>query len=73
MTDEMREKLLKFTDIQPVVIEGWPDAHHVFFWATNQRFCITPHGCETKEEAEFMRDMFCVALEKVIREIVVTT
>lgn len=64
----MRERIKQYTDIQPVVIEDWPDAHHVFLKVTNQRFCISPHGCETKDEAEWMRDMLCVALEKIIAD-----
>lgn len=60
--------LKKYTDIQPVVMEGFPDAHHVFLQVTNQRFCVTPHGCDTKEDAEWMRDQLCVALEKILRD-----
>lgn len=55
----------KYVEIAPVVMNGYPDAHHVFFRVMNQRFCVTPHGCETKEEAEWFMNMFCVALAKV--------
>ena len=58
----------RYTDIQPVVMEGFPDAHHVFLQVTNQRFCVSPHGCEMKEEAEWMREMLCVALAKVVAD-----
>lgn len=58
----------RYVTITPVVIEDWPDAHHVFLQVTNQRFCVTPDGCETKEEAEWTRDMLCVALDQVVRE-----
>ena len=56
----------KYTDVKPVVMEGYPDAHHVFLISTNQRFCVSLYGCETKEEAEWMRDMLCVALGKIL-------
>lgn len=65
---DLRRKIEKYTDIKPVVIEDWPDAHHVFLQVTNQRFCVTPHACETKDEAEFKRDMLCVAIEKIVRD-----
>ena len=41
----------KYVEIRPVVIEGQPDAHNVFLKVTNQSFCVTPYGCETKDEA----------------------
>lgn len=65
----MRELIEKYTNIQPVVMEGCPDAHHVFLQVTNQRFCVSPYGCETKEDAEMVRDMLCVALEKIVRDV----
>jgi len=72
MTDEWTTRraphMERYVTIAPVVIEDWPDAHHVFLQVTNQRFCVTPHGCETKEEAEWTRDMLCVALDQIIRE-----
>lgn len=55
----------RYVTVSPVVMEGHPDAHHVFLQVTNQRFCVSPHGCETKEEAEWIRDMLCIALAKV--------
>jgi hypothetical protein len=64
----MSDAMKRYTSIAPVIIEDWPDAHHVFFHATNQRFCVTPHGCETKEEAEWMREQLCVALGKVVTD-----
>jgi hypothetical protein len=64
----MRERIKRYTDVQPVVMEGFPDAHNVFLQVTNQRFCVTPHGCESKEGAEWMRDMLCIALEKIVMD-----
>ena len=58
----------KYTSIQPVVMEGFPEAHHVFLHATNQSFCVSHYGCETKEEAEWMQDQLCVALAKIVAD-----
>lgn len=63
-----RKQVEKFIDIKPVVMEGFPDAHNVFLQVTNQRFCVTPYGCDTKEDAEWMRDMLAVALERIVIE-----
>ena len=64
----MKDRLRKFIEISPVVVEGEPDAHNVILKVTNQSFCVTQHGCETKELAEWTADMLCVALEKIVRE-----
>lgn len=64
----MRDRIMKYTEILPVVMEGSPDAHNVFLKVTNQRFCVTQYGCDTKEEAEWTRDMLCVALEKIVTD-----
>lgn len=58
----------RYVTIAPVVMDGFPDAHHVFLQVTNQRFCVTPEGCETKEDAEWARDMLCVALAKIVAD-----
>jgi hypothetical protein len=58
----------KYTLILPVVMEDFPDAHNVFLQVTNQRFCVTPHGCETKKEAEWIQVALCVALAQVVED-----
>jgi hypothetical protein len=58
----------KYVEIRPVVMKGYPDAHNVFLKVTNQIFCVTPYACETKEEAEWTRDMLCVALAKIVSD-----
>src|SRR5882672_8709203 len=58
----------KYTLILPVADEDFPDAHNVFLQVTNQRFCVTPHGCESKEQAEWFRDQLCVALAKIVED-----
>ncbi len=60
--------MAKYVEIRPVVIQGQPDAHHVFLKVTNQSFCVSHYGCETKDEAEWMRDQLCVALAKIIED-----
>src|SRR5258706_12036049 len=64
MTDAASMK--KYTLVQRVVMEGFPDAHNVFLQVTNQRFCVSPHGCDTKEDAEWMQDQLCAALAKLV-------
>ncbi len=58
----------RYVEIKPVVMRGWPDAHNVFLKATNQSFCVSPYGCESKEDAEWVRDMLCVALAKIVAD-----
>lgn len=68
MSTRRNPEMEKYVEIQPVVMLGSPDAHNVFLKVTNQRFQVTPYGCETKEDAEWTRDMLCVALAKVITD-----
>lgn len=65
----MREKLRKFIEVKPVVVEGEPDAHNVILRVTNQSFNVTPYACDTKEDAEWVADQLCVALERLVREV----
>lgn len=58
----------KYVIISPVVMEDYPDAQNVYLQAGNQRFCFSPHGCETKDEAEWMRDMLCIALDQIVKD-----
>jgi hypothetical protein len=37
----------------------------------NQTFCVTPFAAENREEAEWMRDVLCVALEKIVEDEIV--
>lgn len=64
----MKDRLRKFIDIKPCVVDGTPDAHNVFLQVTNQRFTVTPYACDTKEDAEWMADMLAIALEKIVNE-----
>ncbi len=48
----------KYVEIRPVILQGWPDAQNVFLKVSNQEFRVTPHSCETRQEAEFMSASF---------------
>lgn len=54
----------KYVPLAPVVMEGFPDAHNVFLQVRNQRFTIG-YAAETKQEAEWVRDMLCIALARI--------
>ena len=62
------EKFKAYTLILPVVVEGSPDAYNVFLQSTNQRFCVTPYACDTREDAEWMQEQLCMALEKIVND-----
>lgn len=70
MNDEHRAKCIEamvgFTHIKPVIMEDCPDAHNVFIVVEGQRFCITQYGCDTLEEAEWIRGELCMALAKMV-------
>jgi hypothetical protein len=68
MERAVTHKMEKYTEIKPCVVEGTPDAHNVFLKVTNQTFCVSAYACDTKEDAEWMRDQLCVALEKIVAD-----
>jgi hypothetical protein len=43
----------------------FPDAHNVFLHSTNQRFCVTQHGCETKEDVNGCRTRYASHCKKL--------
>lgn len=63
----------KYVEIRPVIMEDSPDAHNVFLRVKSQSFRVTPYGCETKEEAEWIRDMLCIALASIVKDAPTTT
>ncbi len=69
-TTRQAPQMERYVTIAPVVMEGFPDAHNVFLQVTNQRFCVSPYGCDTKDDAEWLRDMLCIALAKVAADAV---
>lgn len=68
MTDRNEQRMIQFTDIRSVVMEGAPDAHNVYLVAGEQRFVVCPGRCETKQEAEWMRGQLCRALENIVEQ-----
>ncbi len=57
----------RYVEIRPVLVRDWPDAHLVFMKIGNQQFQIGD-ALETKEEAEWSRDMLCIALDRISRD-----
>lgn len=57
----------RYIEIKPVIVQDFPDAHTVWLKVTNQSFCLADYS-ETKEDAEWMRDMLCVALAKIVAD-----
>ena len=65
--------LTKYVKIKPCIIgEGDCDANSdgftVWFVVGVQQFCVTPLACETRDEAEWMRDRLIQAIDKLITE-----
>lgn len=58
----------QYTLCRPCCVDGEPDAHTVWLKVGVQSFCVTSFACETKDEAEWTRDMLAKALEKVVAE-----
>lgn len=58
----------QFTDVRHCVMEDQPDAHNVFLIVDNQQFCVTPLALDTKDEAEWMREMLCKALARIVHQ-----
>lgn len=58
----------KYVEVRPVVVEGEPDAHSVNLVVGNQGFMIGPYAAETKEEAMWLRDMLCIALDRIVQD-----
>lgn len=55
----------RWTDIRPVVVKDCPEAHRLILKVGNQEFWIDS-ACgfyDTREEAEWARDMLCIALD----------
>ena len=56
----------KYIEIRPVVMKDYPDARMVRLTVASQSFVLSPDGCENLEEAEWVRDMACIALSKIV-------
>lgn len=60
----------RYTEITPVVVQDYPDAHVLWLKIGNQRFTIDAGGqdyYDTREEAEWARDMLCIGLDRIQR------
>jgi hypothetical protein len=66
LTELEKTMLHNYTHISPCVIEDMPDAHSAWLTVGAQGFCVTPQGCETAEEAEWMRVMLAKALATIV-------
>lgn len=58
----------QYTLCKPCCVDGEPDAHTVWLKVGVQSFCVTSFACETKDEAEWTRDMLAKALATVVAE-----
>lgn len=56
----------QYTLCKSCCVDGEPNAHTVWLKVGVQSFCVTPLPCETKDEAEWMRDMLAKALAAVV-------
>jgi hypothetical protein len=61
----------RWTRIQPIVVQDFPDAHILILKVGNQEFRIDSGNgfFDTKEEAEWSRDMLCIALDAMARDL----
>ena len=60
----------RYTNITPCVVRDCPDAHVLWLKVGNQSFMLSAGGQDyhdTKEEAEWARDMLCIALDQMAR------
>ena len=57
-----------YTEKRKIAVEDCPGAHDVWLVVGVQSFCVTPAGCETKDEAELMQKMLATAISKIIEE-----
>ena len=71
MSEEENEILVQkmirdYTTIKPVVMEGFPDASHVWLTVGVQSFIVTPEGVETMDDAKMMQRMLGIALSHIV-------
>lgn len=66
-TTRRNPEMERYVDITPTVCDGFPDAQVVWLKVGNQSFKLDNFS-ESMEEAEWMRDMLCVALAKIVRD-----
>ncbi len=69
----MSEDLIEFfynqyTATEPCGTRDEPNAHAAFIRVGVQRFNLTPCACETREEADWMREMAAKAMARAAQE-----
>ena len=70
MTNEHETRRAPHMEHYTEIVPGSVDAGHgylVRLVVDHQSFTVTPEG-ETREEAEWMRDMLCIALDRVAEQ-----
>ena len=58
----------RYTSVTPCIVDGCPDAHALLLKVGNQSFMLSAGGqdfYDTKDEAEWARDMLCIALDNM--------
>lgn len=61
----------RYTEVSPCVVDGYPEAHVLWLKIGNQRFTLDAGGqpyYDTKQEAEWARDMLCIGLDRIVRD-----
>jgi len=57
-------QMRRYVEIK-LVPESVPDEYNVFLTVGPQSFRITPEPMETREDAEWMASMLCIALARI--------
>ena len=61
----------RFVTVRPYATHEHPDGHQVQLVVGNQSFILSDGNVgyhETKEAAEWVRDMLCIALDALVKE-----
>jgi len=67
--DALEQRLLdSYTTKQPYYVKGNPGAHEVWLRFGGSHFCVTPAGCDTAEDAEWVQAMLAKALANIVRD-----
>lgn len=64
-TTRRNPEMEKYVEIKDVVVEGEPEAKTVWLKVGGQSFRINDYS-EDQHHAEWLRDMLCIALAKIV-------
>src|SRR5262245_34366536 len=67
MNTRRNPEMEKYTYIRPVITEEG-EQYRICLKVDNQEFAIGQYPCVNTSEAEWMRDMLCIALAKIVKE-----